>query len=100
MDVLSGEMDPVKLKKKRSGEKPPMVVDIREKAELAVEPAMLNAKNIPMSELMARIAEIPKDREVILVCASGSRSLVAQRFLSAKGFDVKSLAGGMAAWND
>ncbi len=79
-------------------EKPPAVIDIRQPEELQDVPAIPTAVNIPMSQLMARLGEVPKNRPVILVCASGSRTAFAQKFLAVKGYDCKGLAGGMMAW--
>ncbi|MDP2717956.1 MAG: rhodanese-like domain-containing protein [Candidatus Micrarchaeota archaeon] len=93
------ETDVERLRKELKSNHPPSVVDIREPVELSAEPAMAGALELPMTQLMARMAELPMDKPIVLVCASGSRSLVAQRFLSARGYAVKSLAGGMAAWH-
>lgn len=43
--------------------------------------------------------QIPKDKEVICVCAHGNRSMMAAQMLSSMGYKVKSVRGGMVAWN-
>lgn len=78
---------------------PPAVIDIRQPEELQEVPPIPSAVNIPLSQLMARLAELPKDKPIILVCASGARSGLAQKFLAAKGYDCKGLQGGMMAWS-
>jgi glyoxylase-like metal-dependent hydrolase (beta-lactamase superfamily II)/rhodanese-related sulfurtransferase len=60
-------------------------------------------KLIPVDSLLAQgshlIKEIPKDKEIITICAHGIRSMAAANFLNQLGYDVKSLSGGMAGWN-
>ncbi len=75
----------------------PFVVDVREPFEFA-EWAIPSAVNIPLGELSARLAEVPEDREVVAVCASGNRSSTAAELLSHAGRTVANLAGGMSAW--
>lgn len=53
---------------------------------------------IPMGEFRARLAEIPKDREIVVVCRSGSRSANVAAGLLARGYDAVNLAGGLVAW--
>ena len=59
---------------------------------------------IPIDQLLSSIQvamkHIPKDKEIITVCAHGNRSMMAARVLSQFGYDVKSLKGGMAQWNN
>lgn len=78
---------------------PPYVLDIRQPEELDELPAIPAAACIPLMQLMARLNEVPKGRRVVLVCASGARSLMAQKFLAAKGYPCQSLHGGMLAWS-
>jgi len=75
----------------------PFVVDVREPVEFAAW-SIPSAVNIPLGELEARVSEVPTDRDVVTVCASGSRSSTAAEILSRVGIRVANLAGGMAAW--
>jgi glyoxylase-like metal-dependent hydrolase (beta-lactamase superfamily II) len=75
----------------------PFVLDVREPAEFAAW-SIASAVNIPLGELAARVSEVPAEREVITVCATGSRSSGAAELLSRTGRSVANLAGGMAAW--
>ncbi|MBI2446055.1 rhodanese-like domain-containing protein [Candidatus Micrarchaeota archaeon] len=97
------EITVLQLKQLLQTKTPPRVLDIRQPEELDEVPAIPTAVNIPMTQLLARLAEVPKQSPnggaIILVCASGARSLMAQKFLAAKGYDCKSLAGGMVAWD-
>ncbi|TBH20088.1 rhodanese-like domain-containing protein [Thermus thermamylovorans] len=76
------------------------VVDVREPWEYG-EGHVPGAVNIPLSTLPARLAELPKDRPILLVCNSGNRSGVAADFLVSQGFPgerVYNLEGGTYAW--
>jgi rhodanese-related sulfurtransferase len=54
-----------------------------------------SALNIPVDELRERTAEVPRDRPIVVYCAGGYRSYVAQQTLSGSGFaDVRNLYGG------
>ena len=55
--------------------------------------------NIPLLELRERLSEIPRDKEIVTVCALGLRSYETARILKGAGFEkVKVLEGGMAFW--
>lgn len=54
---------------------------------------------LPLSELHNRAAEVPKDRDVYLVCRSGNRSAQAATWLLNNGYDrVYNASGGMISW--
>jgi rhodanese-related sulfurtransferase len=54
---------------------------------------------IPLDELPNRLAEVPKDKEVVVVCRSGNRSATGRDALLKAGYpQVTSLAGGLTAW--
>ncbi|MDO4771456.1 rhodanese-like domain-containing protein [Porphyromonas sp.] len=46
-----------------------------------------NSINIPINDLEIRLSELPKDRPLIVYCASGGRSTIACQLLKEKGFD-------------
>ncbi|MHB8438119.1 MAG: MBL fold metallo-hydrolase [Acidimicrobiales bacterium] len=75
----------------------PIVVDVREPDEFAAW-SIPSSLNIPLGELESRISELPPDRELFTVCASGSRSSEAAQFLGNAGHRVANLVGGMAGW--
>lgn len=59
------------------------------------------SKLIPLDQLGNRLAEIPRDREIVVVCRSGNRSAVGRDLLLKAGFpQVTSLAGGLQAWRN
>jgi NADPH-dependent 2,4-dienoyl-CoA reductase/sulfur reductase-like enzyme/rhodanese-related sulfurtransferase len=70
------------------------VLDVRNPFELAVE-NVEGAVNIPMHELRDRLDELPRDREIHVLCRSGQRAHYATRLLLQKGFDARNIAGGM-----
>jgi rhodanese-related sulfurtransferase len=54
---------------------------------------------MPMSQFVARHAELPRDRPLVMQCHSGSRSASATMYLVQRGWtDVRNLDGGIAAW--
>jgi rhodanese-related sulfurtransferase len=79
-----------------------LLVDVREKeevAELAYD--VPNIINIPLSEFEERFNEIPKDRDVVMVCKGGGRSLRAAGFLINHGYDpnkVVNMKHGIIRW--
>lgn len=76
------------------------LVDVREPREVAAG-SLPGAVNIPLGELASRLAEIDRDRRVVLLCRSGNRSGQAAELLTAVGYsDVVNLAGGMLAVGD
>lgn len=76
----------------------PAVVDVREPWELE-RCALSDVIHVPMHELPGRLAELPRDRDLVVVCHHGVRSRLAATYLARAGFaPVWSLAGGIAAW--
>ena len=71
-----------------------LLLDVREPVELAVESAP-GVVNIPLGQLRARLGELPRDREIRVICRSGQRAYYATRVLLQKGFKARNLAGGM-----
>ncbi|MBH0229166.1 rhodanese-like domain-containing protein [Halobacillus yeomjeoni] len=56
-------------------------------------------KNIPLSELSRRTEELDKDKEVMLLCQSGMRSMKAAKILKKQGFSkVTNVRGGLGSW--
>jgi len=74
------------------------LLDVREQDEWDRGHAP-TAHLVPLSELGARIAEIPTDQPVLVVCLAGGRSLRAASALGAAGVDAVNVAGGMQAWS-
>lgn len=72
------------------------LIDVREHEEWDNGHAP-GAVHIPLSELPARIEELP-DTELVIVCRSGGRSARATQWLNHAGFEARNLDGGMKAW--
>ena len=70
------------------------LLDVRQPAELAVE-HVPGALNIPLPELRARLGELPRDREILVICRSGQRAYYATRILLQNGFQARNISGGM-----
>lgn len=79
-----------------------LLVDVREKDEVeALSYDVPNIINIPLSEFEERFNEIPKDKEVVMVCKGGSRSLRAAGFLINQGYNpekVMNMKHGIIRW--
>lgn len=76
----------------------PVVIDVREAWEYE-RCHIGDTQHIPLREIPARISEIPADRELVLMCHHGGRSLQAAGWLAQQGFThLHSLAGGIDAW--
>jgi rhodanese-related sulfurtransferase len=73
------------------------VVDVRDPDEVATG-AIAGSINIPLGELAARQDELDTTTPIIAVCQSGRRSEKAAEALSAAGYEVSNLDGGMSAW--
>ena len=69
---------------------------MREPFELAVEDVP-GATHIPLGQLRARLGELPRDRDIHVICRSGGRAYYATRILLQNGFKARTLAGGMLA---
>ena len=88
--VLRGDMPVTHWNSAEDG----FLVDVREKVEQAVE-QVPEAVNIPLGELRGRLGELPRDREIGVICRSGQRANYATRLLLQHGFDAKVISGGM-----
>ena len=78
----------------------PLLLDVREPDEYAayrIEGATL----IPMRTIPARLHELDRRADVVMICRSGARSYHAGMFLKQNGFErVYNLAGGVIAWSN
>ena len=72
------------------------ILDVRNPPELEVE-SVKGAVNIPLPMLRSRLNELPKDREILVICRSAQRAYYATRILLQNGFKAKNISGGMLA---
>lgn len=75
------------------------VLDVREDEELAIA-RLPGALHIPLQELPQRLAEVPRDTPLAVLCHHGMRSAMATRWLMQQGHaDVANIDGGIDAWS-
>jgi rhodanese-related sulfurtransferase len=89
-DVLRGDMPLAHWEDTRSA----FLLDVRQPVELVVE-SVPGAVNIPLGQLRARLGELPRDREILVICRSAQRAYYATRILLQNGFRVRNISGGM-----
>jgi rhodanese-related sulfurtransferase len=75
------------------------LLDVREQSEWD-EGHAPQAVLVPLSELADRVDEVPTDRDVLVVCHSGMRSMRATAALRRAGLRAVNVEGGMLAWRD
>ena len=93
------EMSPTELKARRDAGTSPRVIDVREGWELDVA-RIPDVLHIPMNEIPARVIELPREDELVILCRSGGRSMQVAQFLARNGFTrVANLTGGILAWS-
>jgi glyoxylase-like metal-dependent hydrolase (beta-lactamase superfamily II)/rhodanese-related sulfurtransferase len=101
------EIDPEELKKKIDNNENIFLLDVRTPQEYEAWRISYenhnNPKLIPVDRLFMKdptlLEEIPKDKEIVTICAHGNRSMIAAKILTQLGYNVKSVKGGMAGWN-
>ena len=74
-----------------------VLLDVRERDEWEAGRAP-QAVHVPMSELVARLDELPRDRPLNVVCHLGGRSAQVTGYLLAHGYDARNVDGGMRQW--
>ncbi len=91
------EITPAELQELLAGNRPPLLVDVREPVEAGFA-QIAGSLLIPMGSLPHRLQEISKDRTVALYCHHGIRSLYAAEWLARQGYETLSLQGGIDRW--
>jgi rhodanese-related sulfurtransferase len=74
-----------------------VLLDVREDDEWRTGHAP-GARHIPMGDVPARMAEIPADAELFVVCHAGGRSQRVAQYLARNGYRPVNISGGMLAW--
>lgn len=85
------------LSEKLRNAKRPLVIDVRQPEEYR-QGHISGSRLIPLGELSRRLDELPKNREIVCVCASGNRSRSATKFLIKAGYSAFDMPGGMLTW--
>lgn len=89
------------LAERLQGDEPPALLDVRQPEEFALA-SLPDARLIPLGELPGRLTELEdwREREIVVLCHHGVRSLQAIGYLRAAGFPrLVNLAGGIDAWS-
>ena len=73
------------------------LVDVRESDEWQAGHAP-GARHIPLAELPAFVADLPRERPIAFICRSGRRSKVATELAARQGVDALDVDGGLVAW--
>lgn len=75
-----------------------MLLDVRTQGEWGSK-RIAGSRNVPLSRLAEHVSELPRDRQIVVLCAGGYRSSIAASFLRRAGLtNVAEMTGGMAAW--
>lgn len=74
------------------------LIDVREADEVA-EGMIPGAVHIPLGEVAERAGELDQQTPYIMICRSGGRSGRATEYLTAEGYDVTNMVGGMLDWD-
>jgi rhodanese-related sulfurtransferase len=76
----------------------PLLLDVREPWEVA-HCQIEGSQHMPMHLVPVRCDELPKDRDIVVICHHGGRSMQVAMFLERKGFEkVYNLLGGVEGW--
>ena len=73
------------------------LLDVREDDEWVAGHAP-DAVHVRLGDLGARAVELPRDREVFVICRSGARSAYAAQALADAGWNTVNVADGMTGW--
>lgn len=74
-----------------------VLLDVREPDEWVAGHAP-GALHVPLGDVPARLADLPRDADVVVVCHGGGRSARATAWLLDQGYDCRNLSGGMVAY--
>lgn len=91
------DITPVELKTWLATADPPIVLDVREQWEREVA-RLPGTLDIPMNQVAAHLQDLPRNREVVVMCRSGGRSAKVAEYLDREGYRARNLAGGILAW--
>ena len=92
------EISPQALKQKLDENESVFLLDVREPSEYDIV-RLEGAQLIPLNTLPHHVDTLPSDREIVVYCHHGTRSLYATAYLHQNGFrDTKNLAGGIDQW--
>jgi rhodanese-related sulfurtransferase len=92
------EISPRELKARLDTGMRPLLLDVREAAELAIC-RIGDALHVPMGDVPGRLHELEPERDIVVYCHHGQRSAAVVAFLERHDFaNVANLAGGIERW--
>lgn len=92
-------LGPRQVAERLRSDEPPLLIDVREDWEREIA-AIPDSRHVPITEMGTRLDEFPPDRDIILYCHHGARSLQVARWLEWQGYDrLANLEGGIDAWS-
>jgi rhodanese-related sulfurtransferase len=98
---MAGEITPREFVQRRAAGEPMVLLDVREAWELKIAAVPSAVIHIPMGDVAARLNELDKGADTVVICRSGGRSGQVANFLERQGFaKVTNLSGGILAWAD
>jgi rhodanese-related sulfurtransferase len=92
------EITPTEFAARRDRGEAMTLLDVREAWELGVA-SVPGVVHIPMGAVADRMGELDRNKEVVVMCRSGRRSLEVAKLLQQNGFRTVNLAGGILAWS-
>jgi len=96
--LLQTETTVEELKNRLDKQEKVFILDVRNPEEYQIC-RIPGSTLIPLPQLQQRLEELDREREIVIHCKSGMRSLKAQQLLREKGFvKTKNLKGGILAW--
>ena len=98
--VEAAEMDAADLKARLDAGEEIFLLDVRNPDELEEHGMIEGAVNIPVDQIAARIAEVPKDKPIVTYCMRGGRASRAAKALREAGYDEPIEFGGITAWKE
>ncbi|MBI1357709.1 MAG: rhodanese-like domain-containing protein [Acidobacteria bacterium] len=94
------EMDVAALKQRLDNGEDIFLLDVRNPGELVEHGMIAGAVNIPVDQLEARLAEVPKDKPIVTYCMRGGRASRAAETLREAGYNEPIEFGGITAWKE
>lgn len=75
----------------------PVLLDVRERYEWE-QMHIPDSQHMPMNQIPAQLNKLDKDADIVVICATGSRSYSVTAFLQQNGFKARNLQGGIMRW--
>ena len=92
------QLSAAEVQSKLRSESAPLLLDVREPWEVEIC-SITGSRNLPMMEVPSALATLERERETVVVCHHGVRSLQVAMFLDQSGFTrIINLSGGIDAW--